>query len=163
MNVDQTFDYIIVGGGSAGCVLANRLSANSDRRVLLLEAGSADTDPRIYTMMGFVQLWGTDLDWQFMTEPQPGLNGRRIPYIQGKVLGGGSSIHAMMYVRGNRRNFDQWNALGNEGWSYQDVLPYFKRSENYEKGEDTFTGPAGQWLYGSVGIPVLLRSRLLMQ
>lgn len=143
MNVDQTFDYIIVGGGSAGCVLANRLSANSDRRVLLLEAGSADTDPRIYTMMGFVQLWGTDLDWQFMTEPQPGLNGRRIPYIQGKVLGGGSSIHAMMYVRGNRRNFDQWNALGNEGWSYQDVLPYFKRSENYEKGEDTFHGASG--------------------
>ncbi|MBF2073092.1 MAG: GMC family oxidoreductase N-terminal domain-containing protein [Synechococcales cyanobacterium C42_A2020_086] len=143
MNFEQTFNYIIVGAGSTGCVLANRLSGNRSIKVLLLEAGGPDSNPDIHTINTVVSLWGTDIDWQFITEPQLGLNGRRINLIQGKVLGGGSSIHAMMYVRGNRRNFDVWNALGNEGWSYADVLPYFKKSEDYEGGANEFHGVGG--------------------
>lgn len=143
MNFEQTFDYIVVGAGSTGCVLANRLSNNRSIKVLLLEAGGPDTNPDIHTINTAPNLWGTDIDWFFTTEPQPGLNGRRITMNQGKVLGGGSSIHAMMYVRGNRRNFDLWNALGNEGWSYADVLPYFKRSEDYEGGANEFHGIGG--------------------
>jgi choline dehydrogenase len=145
MNAKQTFDYIIVGGGSTGCVLANRLSADPTIQVLLLEAGGPDTNPDIHSMdvMSMVKLWWTDLDWQFVTEPQAGLNGRQITVNQGKVLGGGSSIHAMMYMRGSPHNFDFWNALGNEGWSYADVLPYFKKSEDYIHGADEFHGVGG--------------------
>jgi len=143
MNFEQTFNYIIVGAGSTGCVLANRLSSNRSIKVLLLEAGGPDTNPDIHTINTVPNLWGTDVDWFFTTEPQSGLNGRRITMNQGKVLGGGSSIHAMMYVRGNRRNFDLWNALGNEGWSYSDVLPYFKKSEDYEGGANEFHGVGG--------------------
>lgn len=143
MNFEQAFDYIIMGAGSTGCVLANRLSANRSIKVLLLEAGGPDINPDIHTINTVPNLWGTDIDWLFFTEPQPGLNGRSVTVNQGKVLGGGSSIHAMMYVRGNRRNFDLWNALGNEGWSYDNVLPYFKRSEDYEGGENEFHGVGG--------------------
>lgn len=139
------FDYIVVGAGSTGCVLANRLSADPDTKVLLLEAGGSDTNPNIHDIANgsVAKLWGTEMDWQFITPPQPGLNGRQISLIQGKVIGGGSSIHAMMYMRGNRRNYDFWNALGNEGWSYDDVLPYFKKSEDYEGGADDFHGIGG--------------------
>jgi choline dehydrogenase len=144
MNFEQTFDYIIVGAGSTGCVLANRLSANRSLNVLLLEAGGSDTNPAIHTLNTVVSLWGTEVDWLFFTEPQPELNGRKITLNQGKVIGGGSSIHAMMNMRGNRYNFDLWNALGNEGWSYQDVLPYFKKSEDYEEGENEFHGVGGE-------------------
>jgi choline dehydrogenase len=143
MNLEQTFDYIIVGGGSTGCVLANRLSANRSIKVLLLEAGGPDTNPKIHTINTAPDLWGTDIDWLFTTEPQPGLKGRRITLNQGKVIGGGSSIHAMMYMRGNPRNFDLWNALGNEGWNYSDLLPYFKKSEDYEGDADKFHGVGG--------------------
>lgn len=142
-STSNTFDYIIVGAGSTGCVIAHRLSANRSIRVLLLEAGGPDTNPNIHTINTVVSLWGTEIDWQFFTEPQPGLNNRRINLIQGKVLGGGSSIHAMMYMRGNAKNFDLWNALGNEGWSYRDVLPYFKKSEDYEDGASEFHGVGG--------------------
>ncbi|HEY9659731.1 MAG TPA: GMC family oxidoreductase N-terminal domain-containing protein [Allocoleopsis sp.] len=143
MTAEHFFDYIIIGGGSTGCVLANRLSANRETRVLLLEAGKTDTEPNIHTITTVAKLWGTELDWQFVSEPQRSLNGRRINLIQGKVLGGGSSVHAMMYVRGNKRNFDLWNALGNEGWSYADVLPYFKKSEAYAGGRNPFHGIEG--------------------
>jgi len=117
------FDYIIVGSGASGAVIANRLSADAGRKVLLLEAGGPDTRQNIQDPGGFVQLWGSDVDWKMQTEPQPALAGRSITINQGKVLGGSTSINAMMYVRGNPRNFDMWNALGADGWSYKDVLP----------------------------------------
>ncbi len=143
MNFEESFDYIVVGAGATGCVIVNRLSANSDLKLLLLEAGGPDEDPNIHNLTGFSSLWGTEKDWQFFTEPQEGLNGRQIMITQGKVLGGSSSINAMMYVRGNRRNFDLWESLGNEGWGYEQVLPYFKKSENYEAGASSFHGSDG--------------------
>lgn len=112
MNFEQTVDYIVIGGGASGCVIANRLSANQGTGVLLLEAGAMDSDPGIHNLTGFVPLWGGDLDWKFVTVKQPGLGGRELTISQGKVIGGGSSIHAMMFVRGNRINFDQWKAWG---------------------------------------------------
>ena len=143
MKKDQTFDYILVGAGASGCVLANRLSANSQLNVLLLEAGASDDDERIHSMNGFVQLWGSEFDWALMTEPQTALSGRQIVINQGKALGGGGSINAMMYVRGNRLNYDQWNAMGCDGWGYDDVLPYFKKSEDYEGGASEYRGAGG--------------------
>ena len=143
MATDGTFDYIIVGAGATGCVLANRLSAKPGISVLLLEAGNPDTNPDISDPLGLVRLWGSDLDWQLMTEPQPGMGGRQIVINQGKVLGGGTAINAMMYVRGNPRNFDMWNALGADGWSYRDVLPYFNKLEDYEGGASEYHGVGG--------------------
>ena len=130
----EKYDYIIVGAGASGCVIANRLSANPALKVLILEAGAADTDPGIHALGGFVPLWGGDYDWKFATETQKGMGGRQIIINQGRVIGGGTSINAMMYVRGNRRNYDQWNALGADGWSFDDVLPYYRRIEDYEGG-----------------------------
>ncbi len=138
-----TYDYIVIGGGATGSVLAHRLSANPATTVLLLEAGVSDTNAGIHDIGGFVGLWGSDIDWQFATEPQPGQQGRSIVINQGKVAGGSTSINALMYVRGNRRNFDHWRELGNEDWSYADVLPYFKRSENYAGGESEYHGMGG--------------------
>lgn len=143
MSSEQVFDYIIVGAGAGGCVLASRLSANSDTKVLLLEAGDMDTDPNIRNLGGFVQLWGSDMDWKLFTEEQAALGGRKILINQGKVMGGGSSINAMMHVRGHPLNYDHWNYLGNEGWSFADVLPYFKRMETYEFGASDYHGDDG--------------------
>ncbi|HEY6253950.1 MAG TPA: GMC family oxidoreductase N-terminal domain-containing protein [Candidatus Angelobacter sp.] len=137
------FDYIVVGAGSAGCVVANRLSEHAENKVLLLEAGPPDTDPNIHDPLALSKVIGSALDWKYMTEKQPFLNGRQIMSNRGKVLGGSSSINAMIYVRGNRRDYDHWNFLGNEGWAYQDVLPYFKKSERYELGESHYHGGHG--------------------
>ncbi|AVQ71171.1 alcohol dehydrogenase [acceptor] [Microcystis aeruginosa NIES-2519] len=145
MNFEKAFDYIIVGAGASGCVIANRLIENLDCHVLLLEAGDADNNPTIHNtdIQSMTSLWSGTTDWGYSTEEEPYLNNRKISIAQGKVLGGGTSVNAMMYIRGNRRNYDHWNGLGNENWSYQDVLPYFKKSENYQGGSPEYRGSGG--------------------
>ena len=137
------FDYIIVGAGSAGCVLANRLSKNPNTSVLLLEAGGPDSKLEIGIPGGYGKLHRTEVDWSFSTEPQPFVNNRRIYLPRGKVLGGSSSTNAMAYVRGNRADFDEWASLGNPGWSYEDVLPFFKKSEHNQDLINAFHGQEG--------------------
>lgn len=138
------FDYIIVGAGSAGCVLANRLSENPKNRVLLLEAGGKDTNPWIHIPVGYVKtMVNPNLNWMFDSEPEPLTGNRAIPIPRGKVLGGSSSINGMLYVRGNARDYDGWAQLGCTGWSYDDVLPYFKKSENRETGGNKYRGTGG--------------------
>jgi choline dehydrogenase len=140
------FNYIVVGAGAAGCVVANRLSANPDTTVLLLEAGGSDdfyTKTRFVDLASLFSLWEPKTDWGFLGEPSTGLNGRGFPITQGKVVGGGSSTNGRIYIRGNQRNYDHWEALGNEGWAYRDVLPYFKKSENYSGGANEYHGTGG--------------------
>ena len=138
------YDFIIVGAGSAGCVLANRLSADSSRSVLLLEAGGRDTNPWIHIPVGYFRtLHNPKTDWCYKADPDPGLNGRSLDWPRGKVLGGSSSINGLLYIRGQKEDFDYWRQLGNEGWSYEDVLPYFRRAEDQERGSDAFHGTGG--------------------
>ena len=137
------YDYVIVGAGSAGCVLAARLSEDPDVKVALLEAGGPDTRPEIAMPIAFPMLLKSSVDWDLYGEQEPGLGGRRLYLPRGKVLGGSGSINAMIYIRGNRADYDGWAAGGAEGWSYDDVLPYFKRSEDNERGEDAFHGVGG--------------------
>jgi choline dehydrogenase len=139
----KDYDYIIVGAGSAGCVLAARLTEDSAARVLLLEAGGRDTAREIGIPAAFSKLFKTGVDWNYSTEPEPYLNNRRLYWPRGKVLGGSSSINAMIYIRGNAADYDGWKALGNEGWGFADVLPYFKKSENRERGSCQFHGAGG--------------------
>ena len=137
------FDYVIVGAGTAGCVLANRLSADPEMRVLLVEAGGNDDYFWINIPVGYLYTIGNPrTDWCFETAPQAGLNGRSIGYARGKVLGGCSSINAMIYMRGQATDYDHWAQLGNRGWSWDDVLPIFKRTEDYQHGMDAFHGSA---------------------
>ena len=140
-----TYDYVIVGAGTAGCVLANRLSADPDVNVLLLEAGGKDNYFWIHIPVGYLYTIGNPrTDWCFKTEPDEGLNGRSIGYARGKVLGGCSSINAMIYMRGQRSDYDHWAELGNQGWSWDEVLPYFKRTEDYAHGGDALHGAGGE-------------------
>ena len=140
----MNYDYIIIGAGSAGCVLANRLSENPKNTVLLLEAGDKDTNLWIHIPVGFTKtLNNPEVNWCFETEPEDNVSGRQIPIPRGRVLGGSSSINGMLYVRGQALDFDVWGQLGNRGWSYSDILPYFKKSENFERGNDEFRGTDG--------------------
>lgn len=137
------WDYIIIGAGSAGCVLANRLSEDPDCTVLLLEAGQSDWNPFIQIPGALGRLNGPGVNWRFHTVPQRHLNNRRIWFPQGKVLGGSSAINAMIYLRGQKQDYDHWAAMGNEGWSFDDVLPYFKKSENNSRPSDRFHARGG--------------------
>jgi choline dehydrogenase len=141
---ENTFDYIIVGAGSAGCALAARLSENPNVSVCLLEAGGPDKSVFIHAPVGVAAMLPTKINnWAFETIPQPGLNGRKGYQPRGKTLGGSSSTNAMLYVRGNQWDYDNWAALGNEGWAYNDVLPYFKKSEGNEAFQDSYHGTSG--------------------
>jgi choline dehydrogenase len=141
--VNDTFDYVIVGAGSAGGVLAARLTEDPDVRVALLEAGGEDTQPEIHVPAAFPALFKSDLDWDLLGEPEPGLDNRRLYLPRGRMLGGCSSINAMIYIRGNRLDYDAWAAAGCDGWAYDDVLPYFKRSEDNERGDGSYHGAGG--------------------
>ena len=138
----DTFDYIIAGGGSAGCVLANRLSADPRRRVLLLEAGGRDNYVWVKVPVGYLYCIGNPrTDWCYETGAEAGLNGRSLKYPRGRVLGGSSSINGMIYMRGQAADYDGWRQLGAEGWGWHDVLPYFKRAEDRGEGADLFDQP----------------------
>ena len=140
----EAFDFIVIGAGSAGCVLANRLSADPANQVLLLEAGGRDSNLWIHVPIGYYRtIFDQRIGWGYQTEPEPGLNGRRIPWPRGKVLGGSSSINGLVYIRGQKEDFDHWRQLGNPGWSYDDVLPYFRRAEDQARGPDAFHGAGG--------------------
>jgi choline dehydrogenase len=137
------FDYVIVGAGSAGCVLAARLSEDPSVRVALIEAGGKDDAQEIHTPITFAQLFKTKYDWDFATEPEPHLDNRRLYLPRGRMLGGSSSMNAMVYIRGHRSDYDEWANGGATGWSYADVLPYFIKSEANERGQDQFHGAFG--------------------
>lgn len=141
---EMEFDFIVVGGGSAGCVLANRLSADPSHRVCLVEAGGEDRSPWIHIPAGYVKtMVDPAVNWLFETKPEASSGNRAIPVPRGKVLGGSSGINGMLYVRGQARDYDTWGQMGCHGWSYSEVLPYFKRSENREQGSDEYHGEGG--------------------
>jgi choline dehydrogenase len=134
------YDYVIVGAGSAGCVLAARLTEDPDVNVLLLEAGPPDANQNIHVPLGYLKLAGTELDWGYISAPEPRCDNRRIPLPRGRVLGGSSSVNAMVYIRGNRRDYDEW---GIPGWSWNDLLPYFLKAEDNERGASAWHGAGG--------------------
>jgi choline dehydrogenase len=137
------YDYVIVGAGSAGCVLAARLGEDRDVRVAVIEAGPPDSEPVIHMPLAFTQLWESRFDWGLWSEPEPELGGRRGLLPRGRVLGGSSSLNSMIYIRGNRADYDGWAAMGFAGWGYEDVLPYFRRAEDNERGQSYYHGAGG--------------------
>lgn len=140
----KCFDYIVVGAGSAGCVLASRLSEDPSVQVLLLEAGPPDTSIWLHLPIGYGKtMWSKRYNWCLYTDPDPNMNGRRIYWPRGKTLGGSSAINGLIYIRGQRQDYDHWAALGNSGWGYEDVLPYFVKSESNERGASRFHGDSG--------------------
>src|SRR4051812_7714704 len=128
------YDYVIVAAGAAGCVIANRLTEDPDARVLLLEPGPPHATANIHVPLGYLKLARTEVDWDYDSAPEPFCGGRRIPLPRGRTLGGSSSMNAMVYIRGNRADYDGWGIFG---WSYDDLLPYFKRAEDNERGADS--------------------------
>ena len=140
----DNFDFIILGAGSAGCVLANRLSENPDHKVLLLEAGGKDNYPWIHIPVGYFKtMHNPNTDWCYRTEPDESMNNISIRYPRGKTLGGSSSINGLLYIRGQHRDYDLWRQSGNTGWGWDDVLPYFIKAENQERGKSEFHGVDG--------------------
>ncbi len=137
-------DFIVIGAGSSGCVIANRLSADPKVRVVLLEAGGRDTNPWIHIPVGYFKtMHNPSVDWCYKTEPDPGLNGRSLDWPRGKVLGGSSSLNGLLYVRGQKEDYDRWRQMGNVGWDWESILPLFKRSEDQERGADEYHGTGG--------------------
>lgn len=150
----QAFDYVVVGAGSAGCVLANRLSADPDVSVCLLEAGGEDRSFWIHLPIGYGKtMWDPAVNWKFQTDPDPHMNGRQVYWPRGKTLGGSSSINGLIYIRGQREDYDHWASLGNAGWSYDEILPYFIRSECNQRGADAFHGDSGPLRVSDIGQP----------
>jgi choline dehydrogenase len=148
------FDYVIVGAGSAGCVLANRLSADTGKSVLLLEAGPRDTNLWIHIPLGYGRLFKEkSVNWMYQTESEPGLNGRNVFQPRGKVLGGSSSINGLLYIRGQHQDYERWRQHGNSGWGFDDVLPYFRRAEDQARGADEFHGVGGPLPVSDLGHP----------
>src|SRR5215510_11283614 len=144
--LEGEYDYIIVGAGSAGCLLANRLSADPGTRVLILEAGGKDNWIWFHIPVGYLFAIGNPRsDWCFRTEPEPGLNGRSLAYPRGKVIGGSSAINAMIYMRGQAADYDHWRQLGLAGWGWDDVLPCFKKHEHHFLGEGPSHAIGGEW------------------
>ncbi len=144
MPTGKDFDYIIIGAGSAGCVLAGRLGEDPDTRILVLEAGGQDNSWLISVPLGAGKIWnGDEFNWSYNSEPEPNADNRSIFHPRGKVIGGSSSINVMAYVRGHRRDYDRWRQMGLDGWSYADVLPYFKRAESFSAGADDYRGGDG--------------------
>ena len=140
----ENYDYIIIGAGSAGCVLANRLSENSKNKVALIEAGGKDNYPWIHIPVGYFKtMHNPSVDWCYKTEPDETMNGRSIRYPRGKTLGGSSSINGLLYIRGQSKDYDIWRQMGNSGWGWEDVLPYFIKAENQERGKDKYHGVGG--------------------
>ena len=145
MDSHKKFDFIIVGAGSAGCLLANRLSLNTENTVLLIEAGRRDNNPWLHVPVGYFKTMNNPkFDWMYQLEKDKGLNNRRIDWPRGKVLGGSSALNGLLYIRGDKHDYDNWEKLGNKGWSYKDVLPLFKKFECQENGENKYHGVDGE-------------------
>ena len=149
---DAAYDFVIVGAGSAGCVLADRLTGDGRHSVLLLEAGPADTYPWIHIPIGYAKtMFHPVVNWRFYTEPDPGMNGRKVYWPRGRTLGGSSSINGLISIRGQREDYDHWAALGNPGWSYADVLPWFRLLEHNVRGAGEYHGADGPLWASDIG------------
>ena len=157
----NNYDYIVIGAGSAGCVVANRLTQEPETTVLLIEAGNPDTKPEIQIPLECTNLLGTEVDWGYFSEPEPYLNDRQIYCPRGKVLGGSSAINFLLYTRGNHDDYDRWQELGNPGWSDRDLLPYFKKSERQQRGDSEYHGVDGELSVTDILDPAPISQRFI--